>query len=727
MRFASRTGLSTGLATILAIAALAAPAQAKAQDAAPQSAGGSEEGSPADETGNDNEIIVTAQHRSQRLQDVPIAISAFSGDQLSSQGITTSRDLTQIAPGLIMTETNSNVQPFIRGVGSTTQIPGEVGSVAIYVDGVYQPSVVGLVFELANIESLEVLKGPQGTLYGRNALGGAINVNTKAPSFSPEGSFEVSYGRFNELSLRHYVSGPLSDKIAVSFAGNFKRRDGYFNDLFRGEKVHDLVGYGARAKLLFEASDDLSITLAADYDYRDDPIGTLQAPINGYRGKTATSIDRQGPYDYIADIYPSQRLRNYGFSGRIEYDLGGVKLMSLSAYRAFSAVSQIEADTTPFRVSFFNNDEHGNVFSQELQLTSDNSGPLNWIAGLYYADQISGYRPLVVNDVTTINLPVNAKVYAAFADATYKLGDFELTGGVRYNYEKKHYTGTLNGNLVVDRAEKSWESVTPRAIISYHPSRDLLVYASYSAGFKSGAFNTSAFSTRPLNPEKVDAYELGLKLSSGRLLTLNASAFWYDNTDIQLQTMSPVTNLPELTNAAKLRTKGVDLDLTLRPSSALYLRAGVAYLDAKFVSFPNAQIFVPAPPVTPGVPDSGGNLSQKVDATGNRNVRSPEWTFNLAASYTIDLPDGGSIVPSANLFHATSFFYEYGNRIVQPAYTVVNAELNWRLPGDSVSIGIWAKNLFDERYFLSVTPNAFADRAVYAEPRTYGVRVGAKF
>nr|WP_087575884.1 TonB-dependent receptor [Sphingomonas sp. CDS-1] len=676
----------------------------------------------------EGDIIVTAQKRSERLQDVPISVAAFSGAQLSEHGIVSSRDLTQVAPGLVVTETNSYVQPFIRGIGSTTLIPGEAGSVATYVDGVYMPIANASIFELANIETVEVLKGPQGTLYGRNALGGAININTKAPKFTPEGSFEVGYGNFDAATVRAYATGPLSDNVAISIAGNFRHRGGYFNDLFRGRKVDDGNSYSYRGKLLINASDRLKLTLSGDYSLLDDPISVLQRPINGYLGRTATSLYPQEPFDYVGDVKPSLRVRNRGASARADYALDTVNLVSITAYRAFDAVSSIESDSTPNAISGFVSNERGHTFSQEVQIVSDNSGPFSWILGGYYADQVAGYRPLTVNGATVISAPVDAKIHAAFADGTYKLGDFELTGGVRYNREKKSYSATLNGVAVVNNASKSWESITPRAILTYHPNRDFLAYVSYTAGFKSGAFNTSSFATTALDPEKTDAYEVGVKLSSGRMLTVNASAFWYDSRDVQVQTISGATNLPALANAAKVRSKGADLDLTLRPVDGLYLRAGVAYLDAKLKSFPNAQIFVPAAPgVAPALPDSTGNLSLSRDVSGNPMVRSPKWTFNLAASYTIELPGGGSIVPSANLFHSSEFSWEFGNRLKQSSYTLVNAELNWHLAGDQVTVGIWGKNLGDKVYYLSVTPNRFADRAISAEPRTYGIKVGFKY
>ncbi|WP_340318093.1 TonB-dependent receptor [Rhizorhabdus argentea] len=680
------------------------------------------------QTLNSEDIVVTAQKRAERLQDVPISVSAFNARQLETRQISTTSDLAQMTPSLTMSEQSNVVLPFIRGVGSTAIIPGEVGSISTYIDGVFMPSPFGAIYELANIESVQVLKGPQGTLFGRNTAGGAILLNTEQPGFVWKGKLSAQYGNYGAYKLGAYVNGPLSDRVAISLLGSYEQNDGYLHDIIRNKRAGELERGMARGSVLFRATDALTFTLNADYTKSDDNSGISQQPRNGYRGKTASTPNPTGFYDIALNSVASAKIEQYGGSLHIEWEGEPVRVVSITAKRKnLYTVRNYDTDVTPIAYQAIGFDEYSDNFSQELQIISNHEGPLKWVIGGFYSNQDAGWHELNFNGAI-FKTNTNSKAFAAFADSTYTLGDFEVTGGIRYNLDKLSYSGSLNGVLRAEDFKKKYTSVTPRAILSYHPSTDFLAYASYSKGFKSGTFSQTAFSRKPINPERINAYELGLKLQPTPWLTANAAAYLYDIKGLVVQSQDPVTNLQVLQNAASARNKGVEFEATLRPIRQLDINAGLSYLDAKYRDFPNAQAFVPAPPgIPPLTPDGTGNQSVSVDASGNRVVRSPKWTFNVGASWTVELPDGGSVVPSAHLFRTSAFFFDAINRLKQDAYVLVNAQVEWRLPGGRFSIAAYGKNLTGTKYLSSFGASAFTDRAAPGTPRTYGVRASFKF
>lgn len=715
------------------IGALAVSAPGFAQTEPADGAAAATQPSPEAESTGSGDIIVTAQRRSERLQDVPISIAAFSGDQIAERGIATSKEIGQLTTGIVIATDDSAVVPFIRGIGSNTAILGEVGSVATYLDGVYLPETTGAVYELANIESIEVLKGPQGTLFGRNTSGGAINIRTKAPSFTTTGSFEASYGRFDALNLRGFLSGPVSDKIAVSVASNYSRQDGYINDLVRGGKIDGAKRFAIRGAILFQPTDRLDITVSGDYLRNDDPTGAAVSALNGYFGQTAASIAPRGPRDYIGSIKPAQDVLQAGGSLKAVYDVGFGNLTALTAYRYTRINSAIEVDRTPEQLIDLTDHRLVHVFSQELQLSSNNDGPFTWLIGGYYSDSDAAYSPVTLigslaGGTTAIYNKAKSTIYAGFVNGTYKFGDFEVTGGLRYNKDVKSYVGSVNGFPIVTpgMVRETWNSLTPRVVLSYHPNRDLLLYASYTAGFKSGAYNTTAFALVPIDPEKVKAYEVGLKISPTPGVTVNSALFWYDRTNEQVQAQDPVSGLQNLENAAKSRSKGAEIEITARPLPGLSLQAGASYLDARYLSFPEAIVYTPTP-VGPGmIPGSLGNTATSTDISGERTERSPKWNFTLAGSYKIELANGGSIVPSGNIYRTSSYVFGAGGRLRQPGFTLINAELAWNLP-NGVTLAAWGRNLTNKTYYINFKSNAFSDSGTANEPRTYGVRASYRF
>jgi iron complex outermembrane receptor protein len=679
---------------------------------------------PSDE----GEIIVTAQRRSQRLQDVPIAVTALTSEQTNLQGVVSTHELAQAVTGLTITESVGYVQPFIRGIGTTATNLGEQGTAAIYVDGVYMPAINGQFYELANVQSIEVLRGPQGTLFGRNANSGAILIATRAPSLTvPEGSFQVGYGSFNAITAGGYVSIPLSDNVGFSVAGNFENRESWYTQRGEEDAFDNTQRWTLRAALLFQATDNLSITLNGDISQSSDPgLITLQ-PVGGYQGLVPGGIVPIDRYDFIGNVIdPDLRIRNKGISGRIRWDLGPVELISTTAYRGFFGRSiRYDSDTTPTPIVQIDQIDRGTAFTQEFQLTG-NSGPLTWVAGAFYMRQEADYAPQNVlvgaSTLTSATVQQVTEAIAGFADATLRLGQIEITGGLRYSYEEKTISGQRNGVPVITDVNANWDAVTPRAVLAWHPSRDLMLYGSFSQGFKSGTFNASNLSPIPIDPETVDAYEVGVKWTIAPRTILNISAFRYNIDDLQVQALNPVTNLVGLANAANARSQGVDIEFSAQPIPRFNVRLGVSYLDTEFTSFPNAQVFIKNPAFT-----DGRNLSVITDVTGNENVRSPDWTANLALDYTAELGNGGSIVPSVNFYYSSEFFWDVGNRLVEPEHLVINASLTYNFPGDRWSITLWGRNLTDEFRARSFLPTTQTDRRLADEPRVFGIRAGYRF
>jgi iron complex outermembrane receptor protein len=734
--------LSTTAATwAIAVAAVAAsPAAAQDTDprataqpasatpAAPVGAAPQAQPAPVDDL-QANDIIVTAQRRSQRLQDVPISITALTSNELSSQGITSTHDIAQSVTGMTITESGGYVQPFIRGVGSTVTNLGEPGSAATYIDGVYMPTVNGQLYELANLESIQVLKGPQGTLFGRNANTGAIIITTRQPAYQPAGTFLASFGNFNAVKLNGFATTGLGKGIAVSLAGNYDSHDGWFHNLNPangfGARVGDATHWTIRGAILLEPTSNLKITLSGDGMHGDDASPILTQPINGYQGYLPGGLKIYGPYDFIGNEHVGYRTGQYGASGRINWDLGGVAVTSTTAWRHYLSRSYVyDSDTTPTRFVAISNRDVGSNLTQEVLVNSTGKGAFTWVVGGFYLRQDGKLAPLetLTPGVTDTYVQQLTEAFAGFADATLKLGAFELTGGLRYSSETKTISGQRNGNVIVTGAKHTWNAATPRVVLAYHPNSDLMFYASFSEGFKSGAYNANALTATPvpINPEKVKAYEAGLKLSPGAGVTINASVFHYLTSDLQVQALNPNTNLIELRNAAKVRSNGADLDISYNPTRDLSLKLGVSYLNAVFTSFPNAQVYLPVPG------GDGRNASKIVDVTGKRNVRSPDWTINFAADYKIHVGNG-SVVPSFNVYYSSKFYWTVDDRIVEPAHFVANASLTWNLPGDRFSVAVWGRNITDEVRFRNVSASGQADRRAADEPALYGVRLGYKF
>lgn len=706
-------------------------ANAAAAESSAQPASASDSGS--------GDILVVAQRREEKLQDVPLSITVQSGSQLLNAGVNDTRDLTFVTPGLKMDQLGGYTQPAVRGVTTQATQPGSEANVATYVDGVYMSSQQGLTFDLPDIERVEVLKGPQGTLYGQNATGGAIRIFTKSPSLDrPMAQISLGYGRFNDMVAKGFVSIPLTDSVAVSIAGFNEHRDGYKKDLIRGGKLGELSSHMLRGKLYAELSDNFRATLTGYYSYRSDNSSFAGIALN--QNTVGRAIDPNGgpfptdPYEVAANVAPKATARSYGVNLKADLDVGEGQISSVTAYSTVTPTLFVDADYSPTPGLVYYQKQPDWTFSQDLQYASDPSKRFNFIIGasLYLGN--SRYDPLNVifgDDVVFRSWgSSNTKAYSAFAEANFEFTDqLKVIFGGRYSHIYKDLRGTVG---IIPRpssrpkvASTSWNSFTPRFSLVFEPTPRTNIYATYSQGFKSGGYDTASFVDIPVNPEKNTGYELGVKTSEISWLDINASVFYYDYKNQQVSVTTDVggVSLSVLNNAASSEIYGADLEATIKPTPEFNIRGGLSLLHARYKKYPNAIITIPT--TVDGV-EVGGNTPTETDVSGNHTIRSPEWTLTLTATYRKQFPTG-SLLLTGTYYHTDSFFFEAGNRVSQPAYDLVNGRIAWTFGDSGLTAAVWGKNLTNKAYIQSAFILDNMDGASYAPPRTYGFELSYSF
>jgi len=724
-----------------------------AQDVAGTAEGGGASGDDSSMDGNSvGEIVVTAQRRSEKLRDVPISITAMTGDQLQQQGITDSMALTTTTPGLKMDKVGGFAVPAIRGISTAYTAPGGDINVAIYLDGIYQASSNSNTFDLPDVERVEVLKGPQGTLFGRNATGGAIQIITREPSYTLSGSLTASYGNLDDKILKGFVSVPIiDDHIALSIAGYYRHNDGYNIDLVTGDKVSPLKSHLVRSKLLLEPSDAIKVILTGFYSKRSDASTAYGYALNGNTigNLFPGSVISSAPYRVASSQRMKGYIESYGFSGRIEAELGSGKVTALSGYTHNVVVQPADTDFGFNPGSFgvyYDTRAQDKAFSQEINYAILLSDRVNLVIGGFFIDGYGGYLPLSVlsdSNKVTIRGKQSFRAYAGFGEIYFDLTErFHFIGGMRYSSEKRSLRNGAGGYgttpVLHYIGERSWNSLTPRATAKYDLTPASNVYVSYSKGFKSGVFNTTATTLQsdgslPLaNPEKVEAYEIGYKgrVTSG--LDVTAAAFLYNYSDVQVTAYTCVPAgspnclpLSILQNAASARIKGIDLDATLRLGAHFSLRTGISVLDAKYSDFPNAQVSIPKTDAN-GVPTNTGNLSVPFDATGYQMIRAPKFTITATPTYTTQL-GGGKFQALATIYHTSSFPYTFNGRIRQKSYETIDARLSWSPNNSGLTFAVFGRNLTDEDTILATFISDSSDGLSAAPPRTYGAEVSFKF
>lgn len=662
-----------------------------------------------------DDVVVTAQRRSERLVDVPVSITVVDGSALAQAGVTAIDTVTKLAPGVLIDRQGAYLQPTIRGIGSSATGPGADPNVAIYVDGIYQSSQTGNLFDLPNVDQVAILKGPQGTLFGRNATGGAILITTKTPSFDTRANADLSYGRYNEVHAAAYATTGLAATLAGDLAVNYRRSDGWIKDLRTGDDRNQQHSFDMRSKLRWNATDKLSFILSVAYDDTSDPTGLASSVASGNssgrpRPNSGPIADTRGELSH--DLPPEISFHATQLALTGSYDLDFAKLASITAYRREDGHIEADLEGSYAIVQEATYNQFFKNFSQEVTLTSVAGTPLTWVLGGFYFFERSGQPNFYFNSLPYINSQITTHAISGFGDGTYTFGKLSLTAGIRYSSEKKRLQiGPGFNPYTVDTGAR-FSQWTPRAGIRYALTSRSNVYATYSRGFKSGTYNNASFNPTPVNPETVDAYEVGYKTSS-LLFSLSTAGYYYRYNDIQVTAFDYTQGTSRLLNAAKAEIYGAEGEGTLRFSSAFDIRTALAYTHGRYTSFPGAPSF------TPRLPGNIGNVSTIINASGARMIRAPAFTASGTANYRIPV-GGGSVTLSATPYWSSRINYSFDERISQAPYFTLDATVTWA-PNSHLRLGAYLRNATDRTYATFRTSSSARDSVVYAEPRTYGV------
>lgn len=715
----------------------------------------------AQETANENEIVVTALRRDALLETVPMSVTALSPDRMDQAGVTTIHDLDRVVPGVKVTFNGFATQPAIRGVTSLTNGNGFDNNVAIYVDGFYSPDTVSINGDLANIAGIEVLKGPQGTLYGRNATGGAILIRTLAPSDTLTLKADIGYARFNEISLGGYVSGPLSDSVRFSVAGFHRSSDGYVR-LVSPDRPDTTIGDAAplkqqsvRTKLEADITDRVTATLAYNFGYSSDARGLMFTSIAHtpasiaeppYRGKTPVTAS------YNRETY--LRARNHEGTLTLAWESDVGKLTSYTGYAKRTISQAFDFDGSYRDITFSDLKRMDwDSFQQAVDFAVSGIENLDLIVGGSYFWEDRRYDPsgIVTYQGPAITVRTNAgaktEAIAFYASGTYSITpELSLTAGGRWTSEKRSvdlvsYNGAGAITFAPTHREKTFRKFVPSASLRYEIAPRTNVYASFSKGFRSGAFNLSIPASPdlvlPIQPENITAYEIGFKTAQSRL-RFDLAAFYYDYKDFHVTASgpNPLCNcniLIFVQNANSAEIYGLDGQLTWNATDRFNITLGAAYLHARYGDFPNAT-------GTGLNPLTALNVNgQTQDWSNKQMARAPDFSGNIGVDYTAPL-SGGSLRVSGNLYYTDSFVVSnpslYGplagaqadsQRFRQDAYASLDAQISWTDQSEHTTISLFGRNLTNRNIFQAYSGATFGDYGVYAPPRVYGAKVSYRY
>jgi iron complex outermembrane receptor protein len=695
---------------------------------------------PPPKSGGIEEITVTAERRETNLQKAPLAVTALSADALQRTTSQTLEDVSRLTPNLTFNRTSNFVQLSIRGIGlSQYNLGGEPG-VAVYVDGVYLARPFALDAVLNDLARVEILRGPQGTLYGRNATGGAINLISNAPTTDFEGHVGITGGNYSRLQLEGVVCGPLDDdgSIRGRISAVTDQHSGYVDNLFNGKHLDDLREQSGRAQIAADLGGNVSLVLSADYTHEHDsgPVfkpGTITPfPLPGavpgtvfpegfavlFGGRATTDpwkVYIDGPQDY--------RFEASGLSAKLSWDLGWATLTGLAAYR--DTKFHLLGDLDGTDLHFLNEDlsESAQATSGEVQLASNGSGRLQWIFGgfAYHENGYLDYNfDVVLFGSHLIDLATQRTTsYAGFGEATYNITDaLKATVGLRYSVDDKSLdeSSTLFGLTGFNSTGKTWGALTPKFVLSYDIDPDKMIYVSAIRGFKSGGFNVGALQKTPYNPEYVWSYEVGVKSRwYDGMLQANLDAFHYDYSNLQVTQYA--VGHTTITNAATAKANGVEAEVVAVPIANLSLNATLAYLDATFDKFTELDTLRP--------------LLGVLDLHGNSLPRAPKWQADLGAEYDWQFGNGGTLMARYDFSYWSKAYYNEFNTgyASTPNYTLSNARIAYETADGHWQIAGFMKNIFNKAVLTNVTVSAVNGGTLisYAEPRTFGLQVRYNF
>lgn len=747
---AHRNLRAAALCGAAAIALFSVPALA--QDAQANDAG---DAATPPASGGIADIVVTAQKRAESVQDTPLAVSAIGGATLAQRGATDLTAISSSVPGLNVSEQVGQARLTLRGIGVDNISTGAESSVAFNQDGVFFSRSAAALASFYDVERVEVLRGPQGTLYGRNATGGSVNIITNRPTFSTKAGVSLTYGNYDTINAEGYYSTGLTDKVAVRLAGQIQSHSGYGENRVTGADVDDKHSQAIRGQLLFEPTERLTILLGADYYHQNDrsniyhyfgPAGFTASgdPVTP-TGLLLGGFD-PGPRNVASVRDPSNRAEFWGARADISYELSDtLSLRSLTAYR--SSTFLVNSDLNPlgndlFPITF---GETSDEYTQELQLNLDTDRHKLVVGAFYMHENIDGFiqGPLNLMAVGGPDLFVQGfysggrlktDAAAVFAQDSYSITDaLRVTLGARYSWEKKKVADQSDFNFddlydpaggprfPAHRDSKTFKSFTPKIGLDLDIARNVMAYASYSKGFKAGTFNLG--STGPaLDPEKVDAYEIGLKSTvlDGHLRA-NLSGFYYDYSDLQVGKVQG--QLLVLENAAAAEIYGLEGEFTVEPVRDLTLTLNASWLHSRFKSYVTADQARPAGDGT--TVDENGVPA--FDLSGNRLPQAPRYTIDLSAQYRFDVPGGSLTIRGESNWSDRIYFSPFNlNYVSQPAFDTQNAFVTYRMDSGLRLTG-FIRNIGNETIRASgqVATTLLGSPVIgfVKPPRTYGLTV----
>lgn len=698
-----------------------------------------EQNSASGEIGDEvqaGEIVVTAQRRAEKLKDVPISITALSSDMLHDAGVIGTADLTVAVAGLNFTMQGAFAQPTIRGIGTTVASNGNEANVAVYVDGVYQPSQNGNISNLVGIQQIEVLKGPQGTLFGRNATGGAIRITTRDPGRTFEGEVNARYGRFDEIRADAYLSTPLTESLAANVSVLYTDGGEYIRNTFTGTETSGNHSVFVRGKLLFEPNSDIKIVASGLYRTQSQPAPYALSIMDG----NYVNVTRPGYIpvnDQKREISltknPLADYESWAGSLNASFNFGPVTLNSITSYTEADFYGTTDLDRTNLELTALDLPKNQKTFVQEFNLVSNGDSPLKWVVGAFYMDDKHTQRVITnLNLAAATRTDNNTKAMAVFGEANYTIGNFTLIAGIRYSHETKEFI-FANATLS-ETQERTFNTWTPRVGVRYALDEHSNLYATWSRGFKSGLLDGSPGAIKTIFPEQVDAYEVGYKYGRGST-SITAALYYYDYTNVQFARFNPnAPGLSDLFNAAKQKNYGAEIEFATEITDNFKLRGALSYIHARYESFNDALIFCPkGPPAFGNAIILIGQLNPctgKINddgATGNKVIRTPEFTASISGNYRHELPSGHAIEVNGTVFYSTEFFWSPAERQLEPAYVMINGEIAYSFGQDRFRVSVWGKNLANEIQHLYVAESAAGDSASYTAPRTYGISMRVRF
>jgi iron complex outermembrane receptor protein len=787
-----------------------------AQDAQPAPA-------PATPAAQEGDIVVTAQRRAQSLQDVSLAVTAIEGDRLADAQINNLQDLQSIVPTVNFGSDFNQAKIFIRGVGANTSTTGNSTGVALHVDGAYVARAEAQLTSLFDLDRVEVLRGPQGTLYGRNAVGGSINLITARPTHELGGYARLTYGNYNSIVTEAAISGPITDHILFRIAGKTEDRDGFGINPVSGADVDDLNRRMIRGHLQFDVAPNSYLLLTGEYFRQNDSSGAvhfLRATFPGVPRLAPLGIGGYAvnPRDLATESQPGTQTETYSFTGTVHIEATPhLSFTSIANYRNFKSSLFQDLDLSAVIDSLQTNGQNSTIqerridseqYSLELQ-TNYSSDAVNAVLGAYYFNErqrpidnvgfqrrngeasaipllqaagvdlneayaLCGYFPSSTSGGTSIIAPkrvcihsnLGTEAVALFGQATINLGaltpalsTFSLKLGGRFSHE---HVDSANPSIIIAAAgrgpvirstvagtfrERSFEDFTPEIGLEWRPTPGLLVYYTYSEGFKAGSGENAAGSTTIVDPEQIQNHEIGLRATLlDRRLVLSASAYTYDLQGAQLnKTISggPSGFQTIFQNAAETTGRGFELEVALRPVSRLRLNGSIAYTDAHFVDYLTLDPLNPANVATPGSPaynpvtnpdptafgaPGGGNIQ----LAGNQVRNTPKWAWSVHGEYEIPVsPLGGTVTLQGDVYgRSRVFFSEYQRDLESsPSYTMADASIVYANASDTLRLQLWVRNLTDvdrpSSTFALATGRLIG--ITYLPPRTYGISVGFRF